>query len=279
MSNITIIPPVLHRIILPPEDEVPQPPNEVLSSSSDEDERTTVEPETSPNDFERKLTGNGFKVEPDYEVCNHPHTHTLFYQGCTCCESDEITSPYSNFHQKNFIDITSTVIPWRKGDYCESCIDGRIGVLFCGGHYNNLRVFHGDIDISCDYGNCTIKELNPNELVYAEIIHDWYTDEFSKIIEDQFEKNGNTKLSITDMDMSGEDTMEIFFDVIHDNDLTSFETLELRSCSLKSDQVLEWFVIEELSEYWPALKVLDLTGNDISEIPPEYRNSPFTIKI
>lgn len=132
----------------------------------------------SKEDFERKLLSDGFQLKPDYKICDHQYTHTLFYQGCTCCESEKITSPYSKVFQKKFEDVTSTDISWQKGDYCESCIDGRIGVLFCGGHYNNLRVFQGNKNISDKYENFSINVVDPNELIYADIIDEWYGKTF-----------------------------------------------------------------------------------------------------
>jgi hypothetical protein len=253
----------------PRDDDVSQPGDDVQG----------VEKEISPNDFGQKLTSHGFQIENDFSVCDHgqDHTHTLFYQEGICCEG--ITPGYNDDFKKDITDVTSTEILWRRGSYCESCIDGRIGCLFCGGHYSNLRVFHGDNDISNEYENCGIYVLNPEKLIYEDYFDDWYKGEFFEIIEKNFKENGGKSISITDINMGNERYVEIFFNEVSEHSVKDLETLELKSCSLKPEYIWDRFVVEELHEYWPSLKTLDFTGNNFPEVPLEYRDSHLIIKI
>ena len=56
---------------------------------------------------------------------------------------------------------------WRCCKVNKKYLENHLGILNCGGHYNNIRIFNGEKDITSDY-NMIIDELDPERLIYED---------------------------------------------------------------------------------------------------------------
>lgn len=100
-------------------------------------------------EFETKLYDKGYNLKLLLnETCPKKHNirdvkkdvYYIYYQQCSCC----LINPREKVRSMKEIEF-----PWyRQGPYCQSCFDSTYGILFCGGHYSNIRYFKDNIDIS-----------------------------------------------------------------------------------------------------------------------------------
>lgn len=117
--------------------------------------------------FERELQANRFLLQNGELECNHlVITRYLWYvQDCTCCS-------YSYYKDTDQLKtIQSKDFPWFKYSGCVECMNYHIGVLNCGGHYSNFRIYKVTEEEESNYGlevNLGLHQLNANEYVYAE---------------------------------------------------------------------------------------------------------------
>lgn len=108
--------------------------------------------------FKNQLEKLGYTLEILRDVgCSHLNgNYFIFTQMCTCCASPD-GKPHT---------IKSIQLPWSQwGKYCEDCVDSELGIIGCGGHYTDGRVFNGQKDVSKDFWIGSISDLDPEEIV------------------------------------------------------------------------------------------------------------------
>lgn len=122
--------------------------------------------------FEEELQKKGFQLTTSAydDVCDHQEKNCTFYkQECSCCyiDSYSLLNNFSKHFNKPYVRVTSKELPWYRLRACQKCLDNYLECLFCGGHYENARIFKGDKEDGKDY-NFTRNELDPEELVYPD---------------------------------------------------------------------------------------------------------------
>ncbi|WAS98848.1 hypothetical protein [Nannocystis punicea] len=110
--------------------------------------RTAAAPPTR-TDFEAALQGLGYAApEPfPHDVCRH--------RGRPRCAVYTMPSADCRHDPRSFGDLG-----WRVYEGCEACCMEVGGVLFCGGLYEHVRVFRGQVDITGTTG-AGLFELQP----------------------------------------------------------------------------------------------------------------------
>lgn len=115
--------------------------------------------------FEKILIRKGFQITENIaEVCNHFKTEMICYlQECSCCKDEKWLLKHNQ----------SKYLIWYKYRGCKKDIEGLLGNIDCGGHWNNVFVFnvdkkrHSKINFDHDF-SMMYKNLNPNDLILNE---------------------------------------------------------------------------------------------------------------
>ena len=124
--------------------------------------------------FENQLIQLGFNLEDvsetqDYIICRHILKDCFVYkQDCSCCCVDlSPVTDFSRFFNKPYCEVKSKDLIWFKIATCQECLDDYLTCLFCGGHYNNIRIFNSSEEVTNKY-NMNHNNFNPEELVYPD---------------------------------------------------------------------------------------------------------------
>ncbi len=119
-------------------------------------------------EFENELLSKGFILSnSEYFICKcnnkssseekYTYTYTWYYQQCRCC----LDSSYIREHNM------SKYLEWYKCTSCDECLENEIGCLFCGGHYENFRIFNDKNSIKVEM-NLLQYELDPTHVLTEE---------------------------------------------------------------------------------------------------------------
>jgi hypothetical protein len=108
--------------------------------------------------FENDLDSLKFSIKDGEEICDHEVKDFICYVQDDS-ESYGIEWIITHNAYKH--------LPWRKSIGCEECMDSFIGMVDCGGHYSNFRMFHGDKEVSHNYGLGS-SPLDPDEPFFDE---------------------------------------------------------------------------------------------------------------
>lgn len=113
----------------------------------------------TPAEFELYLKNSGHVLHVDEPCNNDPHNVYTFYVQ----EDLEGLLVERKFDYDRI--VYSRELRWTKSVLCKRCLDSYMGILDCGGHYTNTRLFKQDG--SLDDNNDFIQyEPNPDDIVY-----------------------------------------------------------------------------------------------------------------
>ena len=118
--------------------------------------------------FLQELQNLGYKTE--FFEDGPQGEYYLFYQSYIDDRSHMRRYPKSKDYEWNYAKMNI------------KSLENYIGSLFCGGHYTNIRIFKGDEDITLEYEEGPLKDLNPERLIYE-------SDEDESDEEDKNNKN------------------------------------------------------------------------------------------
>lgn len=105
----------------------------------------------TPHTFEQRLKELGYSIYFE-EKCDHTKdddNNTFYVQ-----EDLDDGSPKI---------IKSVELKWAKHVLCTKCLNSYMGILYCGGHYTNTRLYLNDkLDEDNDF---THDDLNPERII------------------------------------------------------------------------------------------------------------------
>lgn len=121
--------------------------------------------EKTSQEFEQTLQRLGFTLDVDEDECKceHGQVDLIMYVQTDCDGPEELALLPAN---------KSRYLHWYKHAKCQSCMEGYMSCLDCGGHYNNIRLYrcnpvNGDESIETGY-DWKQEPLDPEKPVWDD---------------------------------------------------------------------------------------------------------------